>query len=447
MIVYVCTPREIFSWPAWRGPFSSTCHMHTTCCLAELFARWCSEDPTAEDVESTTSRSQHWTMWHHVTLYTIIYYFNDITMYLHDFKCIQKWFSVHVLPQFASTTCYVYLFVRSAFSYANGDEPSPLAERSLVAVWGFFRNGGGPQRLRFYRESDDKRLEFWDTGTPISRLVVMNANMCCAQAEMLRKPPNTAQLQHQATRKSQDISQELLWIDVDVAKGVFIGLVVGAQVGLFVASSIGAEFCAGLGSGATVKPDVYRNSNRPTAVTFFVMHLQNWSTFYNIPSRFFEDTILHVSWGQCHYEEPSWNRENIMQVNGPAWSAPATMVTSVHWNLCYLYQNWFLQPNEIHQHLIPSRTRSTGCTLFSTMLRWSWTLWWTLCCKAQRERTDRQTDEWTYRWPTEKLHELWSKGNTTVRDFMWLLVVTLFNWAVRIVSAPASLTFPERKKS
>lgn len=129
--------------------------------------------------------------------------------------------------------------------------------------------------MRFYRESDDKRLEFWDTGTPISRLVVMNANMCCAQAEMLRKPPNTAQLQHQATRKSQDISQELLWIDVDVAKGVFIGLVVGAQVGLFVASSIGAEFCAGLGSGATVKPDVYRNSNRPTAVTFFVMHLQN----------------------------------------------------------------------------------------------------------------------------------------------------------------------------
>lgn len=117
---------------------------------------------------------------------------------------------------------------------------------------------------------------FGTPGTPISRLVVvMNANMCCAQAEMLRKPPNTAQLQHQATRKSQDISQQLLWIDVDVAKGVFIGLVVGAQVGLFVASSIGAEFCAGLGSGATVKPDVYRNSNRPTAVTFFVMHLQN----------------------------------------------------------------------------------------------------------------------------------------------------------------------------
>ena len=365
-------------------------------------------------------------MWHYILSYTILIYFNDITMYLNVFRSD----FLYICYLSSPVQLAISIYLRSAFSYANGDEPSPLAERSLVALWVFSMGAAKVAILQGkYGKVMINDWNFGTPGTPISRLVVvMNANMCCAQAEMLRKPPNTAQLQHQATRKSQDISQQLLWIDVDVAKGVFIRLVVGAQVGLFVASSIGAEFCAGLGSGATVKPDVYRNSNRPTAVTFFFMHLQNWSTFYNTLQHSIKILWTYhftCSWGQCHYEEPSWNPENIMQVNGPAWSAPATMVTSVHWNLRYLYQNWFLQPNEIHQHPIPSRTRSTGCTLFSTMLRWSWTLWWTLCCKAQRERTGR-TGKRT-NGPTEKLHELWSKGNTTVRDFMWLHVVTFFN--------------------
>ena len=247
---------------------------------------------------------------------------------------------------------------------------------------------------------------FGTPGTPISRLVVvMNANMCCAQAEMLRKPPNTAQLQHQATRKSQDISQQLLWIDVDVAKGVFIGLVVGAQVGLFVASSIGAEFCAGLGSGATVKPDVYRNSNRPTAVTFFVMHLQNWSTLYN--------TLQHsTTFHQDSLNIPFYMFLRPVPLRGAklkSWKHHASQRSSMV-RPCHHGHQCPLKSSLLVPKLIPPTKRNTSTSnsfkdqkhrvyiiFYNAALILNLVMDIVLQGTTRTDGTDGQTDEWTYR--------------------------------------------------